>query len=112
VYKRGDGMNTVRAFVTFIIVLMIVLLAIFQMKIRGFSEVQRLNEYVLYQNTEISCEDELYYVEDTEYRVVCQTQFLLKSGFSEYTVTEALDEGIIEFSDIEDYITIQLSEND
>lgn len=97
-------MNLVRAFVTFLIVLMVVLLAIFQMRIRGYEEVDRLNEYVLYYNEEQICQDALYSSGDIEYRIECESQYIVKSGFAEYTVVEALQEEMIQLDDIEPYI--------
>lgn len=99
-------MNMVRAGITFLIVLSIVLLAIFQMKIRGYEEVVRINEYVLYRNVDIVCTDSLYTIDAVEYRIECSSQFVLKTGLSEYTINEALEMEYITIDNVRDYIII------
>ena len=100
-------MSNVRALLTFAVALVIVLLAIFQMRLRGYEEVDRIAAYVLYQTEVDSCNDQLYTKDDVEYRVVCENAYLLKSGLSEYDLITALEDGIVTLEDLEPYVTIE-----
>jgi len=91
-------MDTLRAIVTFIIVAIIVILAIFQMNIRGYEKVGRIGVYVVYRDSDIICEDEIY--QDTV--IVCANQYIVKEGFGEYSISELLAQGSIAFEDLDE----------
>lgn len=99
-------MSTLRAVATFVVLLGILTLAIFQMQIRGYERVARLNQYVLYETEPETCEDVTVTVESEDLIITCENAYLVTSGFSEYRLEEALSEGIITIQDIEEYVII------
>jgi hypothetical protein len=100
-------MNNLRVIVTFFLLVVVVVLAIFQMQIRGYREVGRINEYVLYNNNEELCIDQTIVIDESSYVIECASQYLLKSGFEEYTVVEALlEEDIVTIEDLQNDLTI------
>jgi hypothetical protein len=99
--------SNLRAALTFVVVLIIVLLAMFQMRLRGYEEIARLGPYVLYENTDVTCEDQLVTIDEVEIRVVCDNAWLLKSGLSEYTIAEALREDILSIDELRPYVTFE-----
>lgn len=100
-------MNNLRFIITFFLLVIVIILAIFQMRIRGYSEVGRINEYVLYHNVEEACIDATIVIEETTYIIECESQYILKSGFAEYTIVDALEEEIVELDDLSGDITIR-----
>jgi len=100
-------MTNLRAGITFVVVLVIVLLAIFQMQIRGYKEVDRIDAYVLYQSEVNTCQDQLYTDEDGEHRLICENAYLLKAGLSEYGLIEALEENIVTLEDLAPFLEIE-----
>lgn len=99
-------MSNLRAISTFLLLLLISLLAIFQMQLRGYTKIARLNQYVLYETDMETCEDVTMTIASEVITIECQNAYLVTSGFSEYRIEDALEEGIITVSDIEDYVTI------
>lgn len=100
-------MNNLRYVVTFILLLVVLSLAFFQMSLRGYTEVGRINEYVLYYNEEDTCINHSVIVDEVTYDIECESQYMLKSGFAEYGITEALvEEQIVTIDELEEDLTI------
>jgi hypothetical protein len=99
-------MSTLRAVATFILLLGILLLAIFQMQLRGYDRVARLNQYVLYVTDPVTCLDVTLTIDSEVLVIRCENAYLVTSGFSEYTIEDALLQERITITDIEDYVTI------
>jgi len=89
-------MNKLRVGATFILIVMVVIIAMFQMDIRGYEEVERINEWVLYYSVETNSDDMLNY-----------DNYIVKSGFSEKSLVDAIEEGLFnddELDEIENLI--------
>lgn len=97
---------TLRLAVTFLGVAAILVLAILQMDLRGYDDIVRINQYVLYQNDDEICVDDNFHENDTDYTIACASQYLLKSGFVEYDVVTALAEGVVTIDDLRPHVTI------
>lgn len=74
-------MKAIRTISISIIVVLVSLLAIFQMDIRGYDKIERINAYVLYYSETYEPEDEEDY-----------PGFLVKSGFEEMTLDQAFED--------------------
>ena len=83
-------MNKIRVIFTFIIVLAISILAIFQMDIRGFEKVERINEWVLYYGEDLEVDDELLY-----------PHYIVKSGFEEMSLDDAIEDDLFDAEELE-----------
>lgn len=99
-------MSPLRALATLLLVLTILLLAIFQMQLRGYKKIARLNQYVLYETKPDTCSDVTFTVDSEVISIPCENAYLVTSGFVEYRLEEALLEEIITISDLEPYISI------
>lgn len=97
-------MSWLRAGVTFVIVLLIVLLSAFQMQLRGYDKIGRINEYVLYYKNEAieHVETEIFRDGEDTYYLPSNNEhlYLVKSGFQEFGLLEALDDGLITIQDL------------
>lgn len=94
-------MNAVKIVSTFLLVLGIVIVAIFQMRIRGYEEVERINAWVLYYDAEIdNNEEELLY-----------PHYIVKSGFEEKSLDDAIEEGLFNTEELELIYSLLLEED-
>lgn len=83
-------MNTVRVVFTLVIVVAICVLAFFQMNLKGYEKVERINEWVLYYDTNEEVDEDLDY-----------PRYIVKSGFEEKSLDEAIDDGLFDESELE-----------
>lgn len=84
-------MSNLRAVATLILIAGIALLAIFQMQIRGYTKVARINEWVLYQDEDMECE----VLEIEGYYLECGNSYIIKTGFEEKSLIDGVtDENI------------------
>jgi hypothetical protein len=95
-YTRGDGMNGLRAGVTLILVGVFVLVGLFYNELRGYDEVARINEWVLYYCSDCREDDGSMY-----------DGFILLNGFTEMTVEEAFETNFFD-EDIEEKIQLEI----
>ena len=75
-------MDAVRIFATLFFVIVIALLSVFQMQIRGFEKVERINEWVLYYNSEQGEDVQVIDVPVEYYK------YTVKQGFEEKNLAE------------------------
>lgn len=99
-------MSNLRAAATFLVLLTVIVLAIFQMQLRGYEKIARLNQFVLYETDVETCIDVTVVIESEETIIRCENAYVVTSGFQEYTILDALEEDLITISDIESYITL------
>ena len=108
-------MSNIRAGITFVIVLLIVLLSVFQMQLRGYEKVGRINEWILYYKNETcaTAEEEIYQDESYTYYLGCisSDQYLVKSGFQEVLLKEALEQELITIEDLVELEVVFQEEN-
>lgn len=102
-------MNGLRIGVTFVIVLVLFLLSVFQMQLRGYEKIGRVEEWTIYYETEDDCftEEEIFYTDDEfEYSFDCikSDRYIIKRGFEEYSLVFALENDFIEISDLKEVI--------
>lgn len=102
-------MKGLRIGVTFIIVLTIFLLSVFQMQLRGYEKIGRVEEWTIYYEGNEDCLDmlEVFYSDDEyDYYFSCvkSDKYIIKRGFEEYSLVFALENGYIEISEIEEII--------
>lgn len=83
-------MNKLRAITTLILVAAIAIIAIFQNNIRGYEEIERINEWVLYYNTNEEIDDTLDY-----------PHYIVKSGFMEKSLDEAIEEDLFNTEELD-----------
>ena len=105
-------MKGLRVGVTFIIVLTIFLLSVFQMQFRGYDKIGRVEAWTIYYNGGDNCTvaTEPFYSDDTfDYYYSCagRESLIIKSGFEEHVLAEAIDSGIIDIGNIEEQINVQ-----
>lgn len=106
-------MGKLRIAATLIIVLIIALLSVFQMQLRGYEKITRLNEWVLYVQPQDTCDtmiDIFYTDEDYNYAFSCEQSesYLVKSGFEEHSLQDALEMGYISINDLAGVIDFQM----
>lgn len=106
-------MDNSRVFATVVIVLIIALLSFFQMQLRGYEKVSRMEEWVLYVEEPNNCVSvlELIYSDDEfNYYLTCNnsSSYMLKSGFTEKELTNAIEENLISINDLEQLIDIYI----
>ncbi|MBN2604640.1 MAG: hypothetical protein JXR62_02305 [Bacilli bacterium] len=111
-------MGNLRVIATLIVVTIIALLSIFQMQIRGYEKIARLNEWVLYVNPQAACEEGIQIEiseNNSEFLFTCMNQdeqiiksdtYIVKSGFEEHTLEDSLKAGYITFDDLAHVIDI------
>lgn len=110
-------MKGLRVGATFIIVLVIFLLSVFQMQMRGYEKIGRAEEWTIYYKDEDSCATmiEVFYIDENyEYSFNClmSDRYLIKSGFEEHSLVFALENGYIEISELEEIIDFNKTEID
>lgn len=108
-------MDNLRLFATALIVVIIALLSYFQMQIRGYEKIGRMEEWVLYIDEPKHCDlvEELIYMDSFyNYYLPCDLteRYIVKNGFEEKTLKEALEEKIILIEDLELLIYISKEE--
>ena len=104
-------MKGLRLGVTFIIVLAIFLLSVFQMQLRGYEKIGRVEEWTIYYKDEGVCigDIEKIYSDDIyNYFYGCgdEEALLAKRGFEEYSLSFALENEYLMIFDIEESIEI------
>lgn len=107
-------MNGLRIGITFVIVLVIFLLSMYQMQLRGYEKIGRFEEWNIYYKDEGECENQaeaIYSDETYNYFYGCgdEESLMAKRGFEEYSLTFALENGYLEIFDIEESIDITRS---
>lgn len=81
----------------------------FRMELRGYSEVDRIGIYVLYEKDIPSC-DKVLHVTDANiwvnYNYSCSEEdmYILRVGFFEIDLIKALEKNLIDIEDLEDVI--------
>ena len=108
-------MDNLRVFGTLVVVLVLALLSVFQMQLRGYEKVGRMEEWVLYVNDPGVCSlvnEQIY--EDDQYRYMSgcphSEAYLVKSGFEERELIYALEEGLITIEELDELIMIRIVE--
>ena len=101
-------MKGLRLGVTFIFVLVIFLLGVFQMQLRGYEKIGRIEEWTVYYN-EDHCDEDVVLVYNNsegsyEFDCVNSETYIVKRGFEEYSLLEALNSEYIEINDLENLI--------
>ena len=109
-------MNGLRLVVTFIIVMVIFLLGVFQMQLRGYEKIGRIEGWNIYYN-EDHCEEDVVLVYNNsegsyEFECVNSETYIVKRGFEEYSLFDALSSEYIEISDLEDLINFTVLPDD
>ena len=105
-------MGNLRVIATLLIVTLIALLSVFQMQIRGYEKIERLNEWVLYVKPLDQCDDviDIFYSDDRfDYAFSCfkSETYMVKSGFEEHSLQDALEMGYITMNDLAGVIEFQ-----
>ncbi len=110
-------MRGLRIGVTFVIVLVLFLLSVFQMQLRGYEKLVRVKEWTIYYKSEEGCieQKDIFYSDD-EYDyyfncVLSDKYYIIKRGFEEYSLVYALENGYIEITEIEGIIDFQIASN-
>ena len=110
-------MDNLRVIATLLIVATIAILSVFQMQIRGYVKVGRMEDWVLYiddnKDTNCSLEDELIYEDDTfEYYVSCifSESYIVKNGFEERDIIYVLEKEFITIEELDELIDIKIIE--
>ena len=101
-------MKGLRLWIMFIIVIIIIFMSIFHMQLKGYEKIGRVEEWSIYYNEDFCIEDDVLVYDSTEgsyeFECVNSKTYIVKSGFEEHSLLDALNEGYIELSDIEDII--------
>lgn len=108
-------MDNLRVIVTLLIVAAIALLSVFQMQMRGYDKVGRIEEWVLYVDEPEICPSEnekIFEDEIASYFTTCalSEDYIVKSGFEERGLIYALDEGLITIEDLNELIALNIIE--
>lgn len=104
-------MDNLRIVATLVIVAAIAILSVFQMQIRGYSKIGRIEEWVLYLDEPEICAEalELIHTDDlNDYYLPCimSDSYILKSGFEEQSLIYGLTEGLVSIEEIDKLIDI------
>jgi len=104
-------MNGLRIGFTFVIVLAIFLLSVFQMQLRGYDKIGRIEEFTIYYNGEEICDPQIgpFYTDDTfEYYYLCSNEdnLMVKNGFEEQTIEYVIRNDIFTIEELEQVIEI------
>ena len=104
-------MNGLRIGITFVIVLAIFILSVFQMQLRGYDKIGRIEEWTIYYNGEEICDPQIgpFYTDDTfDYFYQCSNEnsLLVKNGFEEQTIEYVIGNDILTIEEFEDVIEI------
>lgn len=108
-------MNNLRVIATLFIVAAIATLSVFQMQIRGYDKIGRMEEWVLYIDETGICpldNEKIYEDENFVYTIPCpfSDSYIVKSGFEERGLIYALEEGLITIEQLDELITIVITE--
>ncbi len=108
-------MDNLRIIATLVIVAAIAVLSVFQMQIRGYEKIGRIEEWVLYIDEPDNCAEilELIYTDDiNKYYLPCllSDSYIVKSGFEERELIYALNEGLIMIDELDELIEIIIIE--
>ncbi len=108
-------MDNLRVFATVLIVAVIAILSLFQMQLRGFEKIGRMEEWVLYIEKDEECfsiTELIYTDEDNNYYLPCEMShlYVVKSGFEEKELIFALEENLISIEDLELLIDLIIEE--
>jgi hypothetical protein len=108
-------MDNLRIFGTVIIVTIIAILSLFQMQLRGYEKIGRMEEWVLYIDEPDNCTkvEELIYTDEVyNYYLPCNmsSSYIVKSGFEEKALINALEENLISIEDLVVLIDINVKE--
>ena len=108
-------MDNLRVFITLVIVIILALLSVFQMQIRGYEKVGRMEEWVLYLDDPGDCAQalELIYTDEVNnYYLPClmSDSYIVKSGFEEKELIYALESGLITIEELDELIVINIVE--
>jgi hypothetical protein len=108
-------MDNLRIFATVFIVAIITLISFFQMQLRGYEKIGRMEEWVLYIDQPDNCStiEELIYSDEVySYYLPCNSSssYIVKSGFEEKDLIYALEENLISIEDLESLINIKVQE--
>ena len=106
-------MDNLRVIATLVIVSVIAVLSIFQMQIRGYEKIGRMEEWVLYLDEPDNCDQVLeliYSDEDNHYYLPCtmSDSYMVKSGFEERGLIYALEEDLISIEELDELIEINI----
>ena len=106
-------MDNLRVIATLVIVASIALLSVFQMQLRGYSKIGRIEEWVLYVDEPETCIQtlELLYSDETnDYYLPCiiSDSYIVKSGFEEQSLTYVLTEGLLTIEEIDEIIELTI----
>ena len=108
-------MDNLRIFATVLIVILIATLSLFQMQLRGFEKIGRMEEWVLYIEKDEKCPSitEIIYTDEVNnYLLPCKMShlYVVKSGFEEKELIYALEENLISIEELELLIDIIIEE--
>lgn len=106
-------MDNIRVIATLIIVLTLVLLSIFQMQLRGYEKLGRIDEWVIYVDEPEECptaSELIYQDSESYYYLPCEMSesYIVRSGFEERELIYSLEEGLINIDDLLELITIEV----
>jgi len=102
-------MKGLRLGATFVLVLVLFLLSVFQMQLRGYEKLARIEEWTIYYHEEDACltAEEVFYSDqeyDYSFNCVMSERYLVKRGFEEYSLVFALENDYLDISEIEGII--------
>lgn len=106
-------MDNLKVFAILIIVTIIALLSVFQMQIKGYEKVGRIEQWVLYIDKTDECvlDKELIYSDEiNDYYLSCKasSSYIFKSGFEEIDLIKALEDDLITIEDLDILIDISI----
>jgi len=102
-------MNMLRLIITLVVIIIICLLSFFQMELRGYEKIARLNEWTLYIKEEDDCVNtvEVFYSDvenDYAFNCIMSDWYIVKSGFEEQSLIYALENNLINIDDLDGVI--------
>jgi hypothetical protein len=99
-------MNNARAVATFFVIILVCGLLLYAFKAEGYSKIERINQYVLYEKEVVDCVDAY----SNEYTIICENRYLLRSGLNQSGLLEGIESGLVTFEDVKEYIEYLESE--
>ncbi len=93
-------MNNVRAIIIFVVFVFVAGILIFAFSKDNYVEIERINQYVLYEKDVDVCIDKEY----EGYLIVCENKYLLRSGLYRVGLVDGIEEELVRFDEIEAYI--------
>lgn len=100
-------MESLRAVLLFFVILLVCGLLLLSFNQRGYEKIERVNQYVLYEKEVDECIDKEY----GEFILICENKYILRSGLTESELIPGLNDGIITFDEIKEYIQYNTVEN-